>query len=148
MTPQKDQINSHLSSTLPIFFKNTSSFSYLFPQLIDSSLYVSKVHVFYIPNDRDHKTLGRSKVHSQQINGSDKQITAIGQQPGPTQHHSCLLLSPQQVVGTAASQSASLPGNLAWHPQRPRTVNETLSLPINPSYITSQDCWYPGSHPP
>lgn len=143
MTPQRDQINSHQSSTPPVSSKNTPSFPYLFPQLIDSTLYVSIVHIFYIPNDRDHKTLGRSKVHSQQMDSSVKQITTFGQEPGPTQHHSCLLLRRQQVVGTAPSHSASLPGNLAQHPQRPCTVNETLSSPINTSRKTSQDRWYP-----
>lgn len=119
---------------LPTLSKTTSSFTYLLPQLVDSSLYVSKVHIFYIPNDRNHKTLGGSRVHNQQTQGSDKQRAATGQEPG---------LSPQQVVGTATSHPASLPGNLAQHPQRARRVNQTSSLYRNPSH--SQDCSYPKS---
>lgn len=98
---------------LSTFFRKSSNFPYLLPQLVDSTLNVSIVHVFYIPNDRDHKTLGRSKVPDQLIHRGATQTTALGRSLASAQKHSCLLLCTQQVGGGAALHPGSWPGNWA-----------------------------------
>lgn len=133
---------------LPTFFRKASHFPYLLSQLIDSTLYVSKVHVFYIPNDGDHKTLGRSKVHDQQIHRSDTQITVIGQEPGLSPAE--FLTSPQPTAG--GWQSCLTPWQPAGKPGKTCTKGRHRKRDIffafvSPSHEINQACLDPAPCP-